>query len=533
MPSAPLGPTSQLRKKQKTYHHTELSVSFDDNKENRDSEVLPGLPPTHLKTYDSATEKDDGLPKVAFPYPATPANKIPLDDLVGNTEDAFNRPTAAATPNDCVTWQHGPRSSDSASSSHTTQRHYKRARSSSPSSSQLEKSNHFSAQKDFLNLESMQKSLRTPQNDPSVDLWNRYASGDISKSIHQESVVSGLARLLPSSPQTPSTADSREKSLRRVVSCGVQWPMTETKKRKTSPKTYGRVKDLFAASKRQILGQELPRSGRVSVLLDKIQESLSRKPSNEVDQDAEAPSSSSPIPDGDTETEAWRNRPEPDLPPLPAIVQGDGMLGAEGATGEQAKGLSVRAESSSDYGGDDIDYELFEQVEFAATQAMANAAKQKTLSKLEGNIANEVIMPLKPPWVAPNAKPSQPPQSAFAPEHEQTNAKKEVEEAKDEAKEEMSDDEYGLDDPDFADELGDLCAQYESQDKQDAPVKQSFDVTETTKQEIGQALTVQQISPDEFDDPFGDDVWKDIADGSIVSQKFDAVGSTSQVCGTR
>ena len=46
------------------------------------------------------------------------------------------------------------------------------------------------------------------------------------------------------------------------------------------------------------------------------------------------------------------------------------------------------------------------------------------------------------------------------------------------------------------------------------------------------ASTVQQGGLDEFDDPYDDDVWKDIANGSVDPQIVDSVGSTSQVCGT-
>jgi hypothetical protein len=536
MPSAPLAPISQSRKKQRTRHHTETSVSFDENKEND----APGfLPHPHLKTHHPVPEKEDDLPPIPFPLPATPANRISLDDLVGNTEDAFNRPAVATTPNDCVTWQHGPRSSDPASSYHTTQRSRKRARSSSPSSSQLEKLNHFSAQKDSLNLESMQKSLRTPQNDPAVELWNRYASGNGSKSIRQDSGVPGLAHMMPSSPQTPSTTDSREKSLRRVVSCGVQWPTTETKKRRTPPKSYSRVKNMFAASKKQILAHEMPKSGRVSLLLDRIQESLTKKPLDEVEDDAEGPSSSSPMPDEHSDLGILLNALPLDLPPPlhAAIAQNEERLNDATEHPQMPERSPFKNDSSSDYGGDEIDYELFEQVDFAATQAMAGAGIQKSPSKLEKKALKENIAPPKPPWTTCQAQVQQPSKTWISRNPEEPKLPKQVEEARRTAgvgeKDELSDDEYGLDDPDFASELEDLAVQVESQEKQYATIQPAVAVSEIAPQTTEKLPGVQVHVADEFDDPLDDEDWQDLAEGSIALQSASGVGSRSQVCGPR
>jgi hypothetical protein len=537
MPSAPLVPTSQSRKKQKIHHDTGKSRGFDENKENHGSETIPDLPPPLLKTYRSAPVKDEDLPLPALPFPATPANRIPLDDLVGNTEDAFNRPTLATTPNDCVTWQDGPRSSDPSSSYHTTQRSRKRPRSSSPSS-QLEKSNHFSAQKDSLNMDSMQKSLRTPQNDPSVDLWTRYAGGNASKSIGQTSALSGLAHLLPSSPQTPSTTDSRGRSIRRVVSCGTEWPTTEAKKRKTPPKSHARVKDIFAASKKRMFSPELPRSGRVGLLLEKIQESFSTKPVEEAEDDAQGPSSSSPIPDGYADEETCTNAPESLLPPARPVFKLEENLPAVKKAARQqspAVGLLLHNASSSDYGGDEIDYDFVEQVEFAATQTISNITKtQKTPSKPEKPPLKHAIKPAIRPCNANTAQQA----SMMAANHSNhapfVTVNRAFGIAAVKVAEDSSDDEFGLDDVDFAEELGDLAAKYESQYQQARSIQQPARVPD---QAVGANKKVVAIpqgdGSDEFDDPYDDDVWTDIANGSIDRQIIDSVGSTSQVRGAR
>ena len=542
MPSAPLVSTSQSRKKLKTHHQAEKSLSLHENKENHYSEIVKDVPPPTLKTHNSAPVRNEDVPLPALPFPATPANRITLDDLVGNTEDAFNRPTIATTPNDCVTWQHGPRSSDPASSYHTTQRSRKRARSSSPSSSQLEKSNHFSAQKDSLSMDSLQKSLKTPQNDPSIDLWARYAGGNISTRNQQDSAISGFAHLLPSSPQTPSTTDSKGKSMRRVASCGTEWPTTETKKRKTPPKSHTRVKDIFAASKKRMFSPELPKSGRVSLLLEKIQESLSTKPADEIEDDAEGPSSSSPVPDGNVDKETLKNAPEPELPPAPPatrlernVTKGASLPSQHQLVGE----LLLHDASSSDYGGDEIDYDFMEQVEFAATQANATSDKtQNTPSKPNKRPLDHARPVVKRRLSEHSAHLAQHQQASMLQTKTSESALPEQLKSiqgtpKVEVSIDSSDDEFGLSDPDFAEELTDLAAQYEPKDErctfiQKPELASSQGITAKLK-----IAAVQPDSLDEFDDPYDDDVWRDIANGSVDPQINDNVGSTSQVCGLR
>jgi DNA replication ATP-dependent helicase Dna2 len=385
-------------------------------------------------------------------------------------------------------------------------------------------------------MECMQKSLRTPQNDPSVDLWTRYAGGNASKSNGHPSALASLAHLLPSSPQTPSTTDSRGKSIRRVVSCGIEWPTTETKKRKTPPKSHARVRDIFAASKKRMFSPELPRSGRVGLLLEKIQESLSTKPVQETEDDAEGPSSSSPIPDANGDGETMLGCLEPLLPPAQHLFKPEDAVPKVGNAARQqnpAESLLLQDGSSSDYGGDDIDYDFAEEVEFAATQANPNNKRQRTPSKAEKQSLKHAIKPTIPPWEANSAL-----QPSTAVANHATLASAETMKRVPEAVtlkhiEDSSDDEFGLDDPDFAEELEDLAAKYESQDQQSLPQQVPGHVLEQVVEANQETTIILQGSSDEFDDPYDDDVWKDIANGSIDPQTVDNVGSTSQVWSPR
>ena len=92
----------------------------------------------------------------------------------------------------------------------------------------------------------------------------------------------------------------------------------------------------------------------------------------------------------------------PELAPALAVVDVEKIIVADEVTAgqhERPGELLPHHDSSSDYGGDEIDYEFFEQVEFASTQAMKNAAKtQMTSSEQETKPPIQAIMPSKPPW---------------------------------------------------------------------------------------------------------------------------------------
>ncbi len=93
MPSAPLGISSQPRKRVKTFTRADIAKGVAENKENDDCSARGE---EHQDDEDS--EHDDSIAEP--PFPQTPAIRIPLEDLIGNTEDAFNCPPPAATPAD-------------------------------------------------------------------------------------------------------------------------------------------------------------------------------------------------------------------------------------------------------------------------------------------------------------------------------------------------------------------------------------------------------------------------------------------------
>ena len=110
-----------------------------------------------------------------LPLPSTPATRLPLADLIGNPEDKLAQATNIS-PEEHVLWLHAqtPASSQPLA---TPPRKRKRARSSSPASSQHGHLKLFPEGKDAFTTEKLHHSLKTPQGDPASDLWEWWLWG--------------------------------------------------------------------------------------------------------------------------------------------------------------------------------------------------------------------------------------------------------------------------------------------------------------------------------------------------------------------
>ncbi|RMD41722.1 hypothetical protein DV735_g3400, partial [Chaetothyriales sp. CBS 134920] len=292
------------------------------------------------------------------PLPQTPAVHIPFEDLIANTEDVFNCPPPAATPIDHVVWHHGPTSSDVSASAGSAQNGRKRSRSSSPLTSQPEKT---SDRKDCMDMNNVARSLRTPNTDPAQELWNRYLA--TSAAGHGDAPLPSFSHLPPSSPQTPTTA-SKDSALRRTASCGVEWPTSRPKRRRVDAEdSYSRTKDIFAASRRQILAPELPKTSRVSLLVEKIQESLNRRSCVH-----DGPSSSSPLPG--RRAPAFFPQASPPSPSKERRGQFD-LVDQACAGNAPSASAPITNDSFSEFEDVDLDPDFFESVEKNLSKTLA------------------------------------------------------------------------------------------------------------------------------------------------------------------
>lgn len=223
--------------------------------------------------------------------PQTPANRIPLADLISSTEDAvIQDPATELTPEDHVIWQHVPASSNTDAKSQTpATNHKKRRHSSSPTFSPSTEGSK-SARKEPFDLQSFQALLKTPQTDIAADLWNNYVEKHRANG-NGDMQLPRLESLLASSPQTPVSAKaSRDSSgLRRSISCNAEWPTSRAKRRKIDGDGSKTPRRLFSRTTSNVLDSGKPKSSRINHLVEQIEKSL-QKPSA-------GPPSSSPVPE--------------------------------------------------------------------------------------------------------------------------------------------------------------------------------------------------------------------------------------------
>ena len=306
-------------------------------------------------------------------YPRTPVGRVPLADLINCSEDGDKSPVRS--PIERVAWNHSPRSSDEPFSYMTPAKRSgkKRARSSSPISSQK----NTSTSKPTFDLQTLQTSLKTPQIDPAVDLENRYFSRVKHNTPTRPPASAAADFMHSSSPQTPVLNSSETAKLRRTMSCGVQWPNTN-KRRKTS-------------KGRHVLGGGSVLSTKVNVdnkeattwnfLLDQIQGDLDAS-TNPAPADA---TSSSPLPKVSTPTK--RRRSSKELV-RPGMVETTKMLGSFHPPGDEVTLLEGDL-TSSEFGDDDIDFAMLKEIDMVSTK---DETAQTSVNKSEINRAHNIIM---------------------------------------------------------------------------------------------------------------------------------------------
>lgn len=525
-PPLPL-PYLRNRDRNSSNFNSPKQVRRQADKENIDSN-LPLLnnrgSPSEIVRHSSQTAES----KQQSIFPRTPASKIPIAALISNTEDAFNGAHFDTTPEDHVSWQHGPRSSSSASSLRSTQRGKKRARSSSPaSSSQVEKSNHFSAVIEPLDLQNLQQSLKTPQHDPATDLWARYSTASLAKANGDNAALPPFAQFI-SSPQTPDTTKSRDSVLQRSISCGIDWPTSKKKRRKLDTvEVYGRMRDIFE-SKQDNLSHQAPGRSRVELLVGKIKESMLRKQSTF----GRGPSSSSPLPDRadvailqpaspspEQRAQQGQSGPETRQVPAPNIL------------GENQSGLDFITEDggSSEFGDADLDLNFLETIEMTAAQMMSEKGVANgdahdipvavhnivTVGKRTDQVAREEELKSAREKDVTGVLQRASPRSKSAGQHE------------------SDDDEFAIeDDTAFATEMQDLADRYDTQDTiysacTTGPQKRQVHHLDSAIDSNMQRTSTDGGYENDFDDD--DDLWDEIGKQSFSPQRLAGVGSTSQV----
>ena len=171
--------------------------------------------------------------------PQTPAGRLPLADLVASAEDRCKQ-KLHLTPVERIEWERSPleSSQDSSQGSSKAPKGRKRALSSSPGSSTKKHPAKKANTRVIFDLDQLQATLKTPNGDPASELWNRYSLKTQAKGKPSADtpLAQSFSQLLESSsPPSPAAYSRLRESagLRRSFSCGIEWPVSAAKRRKT------------------------------------------------------------------------------------------------------------------------------------------------------------------------------------------------------------------------------------------------------------------------------------------------------------
>lgn len=273
-------PSTQTRTKLRAFQLDD-TLPLDPDKENRpESAPKAGATPKTskvVKDVDAAAFDTPRLPQSRpFPPPSTPGARLPLSDLVGNTDDTSRHASLAVlSPEEQLYWR-----GSQPVNTPVPRKNRKRAHSSSP----------VAPSQDDLRLSARKAGLTTPQADPATDLWSRYTSKK-TPTVAKKSVA--FAHLINESSPRSAAAAGSVSGLRRWASCGVEFPASTKKRRKTHGVFQGdhvdeEAEDFFAAA---------PSSDSVMQGTTNLASIVQRMKQTITDSQEQPPSSSSPLPE--------------------------------------------------------------------------------------------------------------------------------------------------------------------------------------------------------------------------------------------
>lgn len=377
---APIAASSQSKSKLKSFQYEPKDAGHPAFVEEADKENVPCesekaisrmIPPPQPQPLSQRSATKD-----VRDCPQTPLGRLPLSDLLATGEDTSHA-HLNLTPIERVLWENSPLSSGPPNSL-PARRGRKRAHSSSPaSSSQNETSNHFAKEKNAVDLEALQRALKTPKADPADDLWTRYSlnTGNIERLSPTAPAGVGFSHLMQSSsPQTPASHVSKDSGgLRRALSC-IEWPTSAAKRRKLFHHNSQRTP---AANHTDAdgRGSTIERSkSRVSLLVDKLHDGFNKPTTRYRDYSSSEPAGSSPHADRDCPPSSPRKDDESaDQENQEAI---DAVVNVLSQTAVVPRATvppplvlsdeeiaNLEKAESSDFDDDDLDLEMMENIE--------------------------------------------------------------------------------------------------------------------------------------------------------------------------
>ena len=232
------------------------------------------------------------------PYPSTPSVRLPLDEVDCNTSYKQINVVSNRTPEEFIGWNTtlSPKAADV--SALTGLKRSRRYRSSSPlNSSQNEPSCNIA--KSTANDQGPQKLTVTPKADPAADLWTKYTTNKVAGDAETKPQIWNSTHLIgKSSPWLDGENCNRKGGgLRRWASCGVEWPTSKSKRRKTRAFVCkdkdDNSRETYIQANAEMGNNE--ETSKLGVLIERMQETLAQTIEKET---TPIPSSSSPLPKG-------------------------------------------------------------------------------------------------------------------------------------------------------------------------------------------------------------------------------------------
>ena len=402
--SAPLAASTASRNKLKAFEFTgdvglESLQKDETEKENapvrgsqqRDAPqaTLPKSPPKHLSSGAKNVAKKNS--EAALGYPQTPVGRVPLQELIHNDGNLLEA-IPNISPTEQVVWNRSPQSSDQMDTP-ALRRGKRKRQPSEPSSSQPQASNHFVMEgRRPPNEGNAPGLLRTPQADPVKELWNRYSIDGPERTPITSAAV---ARFLNSS--SPRCNDS-ERGLQRSLTCGSAWPTSAAKRRRID-KTLTQINFNYSQEFKDILKRKDEAAKCRDKLIQKINQSFALPPAWSRD---EAVSSSSPTVSNEDPNHHLQDSPlhrlntglgEPssplraNSPPLDdGLVQSFSQTEVS-ALQQESVGIheenEATKESSSDYGGYEVEYDMLEEATLDAETSILGKHPTRESAQLE------------------------------------------------------------------------------------------------------------------------------------------------------
>lgn len=434
--------------------------AVDSNKENLDSAAKPVSPSQMNPPPQPSSQLSAG--KEVRDCPQTPIGRLPLSELLAAGDDS--RQNVEYTPMERVLWENSPINVDLPSST-SLRRKRKRAHSSSPaSSSQNEVSSHFPEAQTSRHVPTLPATLRTPKADPADVLWSRFASDRRSPSTAGGSLFPQLMQ--SSSPQTPGPPAQKDSGLRRAFSC-IEWPTSAAKRRKMHHNSFQReTAATFADGDHSA---ERSKMSRVSMLIEKMQNGL-LNPREPPTTSSSEPSKSSPTANKTGSPMRETSSVEGDSFDVDNVASGLSQAAVDEAAGAEcyeasSQGLEhagkTQVEELSEFGDDDLDLEIIEAAKDDGERTLTDAEfRAQTLPK-RGDMSigtdyqelDQSVRPKSRPLIH-DARQANDHEVWVQSQSSHLHARKE-----DRHEDEFDEDDAG----EFAADLDDVCAQYDTQ----------------------------------------------------------------------